>query len=71
MARASPRQSRAALPLRGLCREQAYAALTERLKDDIKHMEDVAADVTTAKQALEKSGCNLSKLDTALDDLQN
>jgi chromosome segregation ATPase len=51
--------------------EQAYAALTERLKDDIKHMEDVAADVTTAEQALEKSCCNLSKLDTALDDLQN
>ena len=51
--------------------EQAYAALTERLKDDIKHMEDAAADVTTAKEALEKSGCNLSKLDTALDDLQN
>ena len=51
--------------------EQAYAALTERLKDDIKHLEDVAADVTAAKQALEKSGCNLSKLDKALDDLQD
>ena len=49
--------------------EQAYQAMTDRLKDDIAHLESVIADITAAKEALKDSGCNLSKLDTALDEL--
>lgn len=49
--------------------EQAYDAMTERLKDHIAHLQSVIADVSTAKDALENSGCDLSKLDPALDDL--
>ena len=49
--------------------EKAYGAMTQRLKDYIAHLESVIADATTTKNALQNSGCDLSKLDTALDDL--
>ena len=51
--------------------KQAYEAMTERLKDQIKELEDVIGDVTTAKDTLQNAGCDLSKLDTALDDLNH
>ena len=51
--------------------KQAYEAMTERLKDQIKELKDVIGDVTTAKDTLQNAGCDLSKLDTALDDLNH
>jgi len=49
--------------------EQAYNAMTERLKDDIAHLESVIEDINTTKTSLKDSGCALSKLDTAIDEL--
>ncbi|MGZ5131364.1 MAG: hypothetical protein ACXWJ1_08670 [Caldimonas sp.] len=51
--------------------EQAYNAMTEWFKDHIAHLESVIGDVTTTKEALQNSGCDLKKLDTARDDLDN
>jgi hypothetical protein len=46
-------------------------AMTQRLKDHLAHLEDTLKDVETAREALENSGCDLGKLDTARDDLEH
>lgn len=49
--------------------EQAYDALGQRLKDQLDHLEQTIETLRTTKEALADSGCDLSKLDTSIDDL--